>query len=401
MKIQRIHLIYIIIPLILLQGALGFLGGIIRLGAHYIGNIDIIPSLFQVFHPEIVIFSFFTSFIMFERWQGLSVYDDRPKLFTEPFLLLMILGTLSLTLSLVIGFQYNLSELLNDIGWIIIFFSIAWFIIIQLWFLKKYPQYLATTFFLILGYLLLEINVIAKILSITRYNFFLYYVASIIIIILGERIDLAQIGVFYKQKGKNVINILIGIGILFLITSSIDLFFNVVLLYQVSFFLIACFTIILLFYDITLYTAPEETEIRTFQKWGLRGGYLWLLIGIFLLEINILNPHLLIYDSAIHSMALGFIITMLLTHAPIVLPSLVYRPFITKITGGMIWLVLFWILIAIRVGGNLVVVIMQFDEGIFAELTGTLVELTGYLSIPIVLAYLLSLMKELRKEKIT
>ncbi|MHA1984090.1 MAG: hypothetical protein ACW967_07025 [Candidatus Hodarchaeales archaeon] len=392
MKIQRIHLIYIIIPLILIQGALGFLGGIIRLGAHYIGNIDIIPSLFQTFHPEIVIFSFFASFIMFERWQGLSVYDDRPKLFTEPFLLLMIIGTLSLTLSLVIGFQYSLGELLNDIGWIVIFFSIAWFILIQLWFLMKNSQYFATTFFLIVGYLLLEINVIAKILSITRYNFFLYYVASIIIIILGERIDLAQIGIFYKQKGKNVINILSGIGFIFLITSVFDLFFNVVLFYQLSFLLIACFTIILLFYDITLYTAPEETEIRTFQKWGLRGGYLWLLIGIFILEINILNPHLLVYDSAIHSMALGFIITMLLSHAPIVIPSLVYKPFITRISGGLIWLVLFWSMITIRVGGNLLFVITDIDLGL-------LVELTGYLSIPIVLAYLLSLMNELRKGK--
>ena len=227
MDFQRKHLIYIIFPLILIQGALGFLGGIIRLGAHNIGNIDIIPTAFQTFHPDIVIFSFFALLILFERWQGISIYDDRPKYFTEPVLFIMLIGTWSLTLSVVLGTGTSIGNSMNNIGWIIVFISLLWFIGIQIWFLAKYPQYLATTFFMIVGYSLLELTVLAKILSVTMYNFYLYYVASIIIIILGERIDLAQIAVYYKKKGKNVINILIGIGILFFISSSIDLFFNI------------------------------------------------------------------------------------------------------------------------------------------------------------------------------
>ncbi|OLS23821.1 MAG: hypothetical protein HeimC3_22930 [Candidatus Heimdallarchaeota archaeon LC_3] len=390
MQFERKDLIKVIFPIILIQGLLAFLGGIVRLTAHNIQDSGIIPPQFEANHPELVIYSFFALLIMFERWQGISIYENRPKFFTEPFLFLMIIGTLLLTFSTGLGSQSDYYLDIKQLAWILIFVSILWFLLIQIWFLIKYPAYFATTFFLILGYGLLEANVIAILLEIIRYDFGIIYIASIAIIILGERIDLAQIGAHYSKKGKNAIPILVFLGFGFFITALIALFLDIKIVFQLSFIFMAIYTIILLFYDITLYSVPDETPIRTFQKWGLRGGYIWLLFGIFLLEINSEIYHILTQSSAVHAIALGFIITMLLSHAPIILPSLIYQPFITRIFGGLWWLILFWGLIAIRVGGNLLFVIFEIDISLY-------IELTGYLSIPVILGYLIALIYEMRK----
>lgn len=63
--------------------------------------------------------------------------------------------------------------------------------------------------------------------------------------------------------------------------------------------------------------------LRGYLARHLRVAYFWLFLGLFLLlAISLRGYSMATFDAATHSIAVGFIGTMILAHAPIIAPSL-------------------------------------------------------------------------------
>jgi hypothetical protein len=108
----------------------------------------------------------------------------------------------------------------------------------------------------------------------------------------------------------------------------------------------------LLNFDIARKTI-RQTGITRFVAACLLSGYLWLLVGgIFL--TTMMNASLDNYqlDAAIHSIALGFIVSMVIGHAPIIFPAImrVAIPYSDRMYAP---LVLLHLSLAIRISGDL------------------------------------------------
>ena len=108
----------------------------------------------------------------------------------------------------------------------------------------------------------------------------------------------------------------------------------------------------LLNFDIARKTI-RQTGITRFVAACLLSGYLWLLVGGILLT-TMMNTSLGNYqlDAAIHSIALGFIVSMVIGHAPIIFPAIM-RVAIPYTDRMYVPLVLLHLSVAIRISGDL------------------------------------------------
>jgi hypothetical protein len=108
----------------------------------------------------------------------------------------------------------------------------------------------------------------------------------------------------------------------------------------------------LLNFDIARKTI-RQAGITRFVAACLLSGYLWLLVGGILLT-TMMNTSLGSYqlDAAIHSIALGFIVSMVIGHAPIIFPAIM-RVAIPYSDRMYVPLVLLHLSVAIRFSGDL------------------------------------------------
>jgi hypothetical protein len=85
---------------------------------------------------------------------------------------------------------------------------------------------------------------------------------------------------------------------------------------------------------------------------GLLMGYGWLAISGVLWMISGLNAVSVAYDAALHTLFLGFVMSMIMAHAPIVIPALTGLAFPFS---RALWipLILLQITVAMRVVGGL------------------------------------------------
>ncbi len=108
----------------------------------------------------------------------------------------------------------------------------------------------------------------------------------------------------------------------------------------------------LLNFDIARKTI-RQTGITRFVAACLLSGYLWLLLGGAILS-TVMDTSLRIYqmDAAIHSIALGFIVSMVIGHAPIIFPAImrISIPYSDRMYAPLILLHLG---VAIRIIGDL------------------------------------------------
>jgi hypothetical protein len=81
----------------------------------------------------------------------------------------------------------------------------------------------------------------------------------------------------------------------------------------------------LLRYDIARRTV-RQSGLTRFIAWCLLLGYVWLGLGGVL---RVLSPYLGVpnlYDAMLHTIFLGFVMSMIFGHAPIILPAVLARP---------------------------------------------------------------------------
>ena len=104
-------------------------------------------------------------------------------------------------------------------------------------------------------------------------------------------------------------------------------------------------------YDVARRTI-RLTGVTRYMASGLLVGYVWLGVSSILWIYSGLNPASLSYDAAIHTLFLGFVLSMIMAHAPIVIPALAGLPFPYT---SLLWipLVAFQFSVMLRVIGGL------------------------------------------------
>lgn len=161
--------------------------------------------------------------------------------------------------------------------------------------------------------------------------------------IVGERLNLTR---FLPVTKRDKIELYVWLGLLVL--SSGFYHFGLAILVGLSFIGIAQW---LVRNDIALINIKKNGQFK-FLGYALLGAYLWLFLsGIISLQ-RIGNPFL--YDALLHSFFVGFVLSMIMAHAPIIFPSILkinvkpYHPIF------YVWLALLHIGLFMRVLGDFV-----------------------------------------------
>jgi hypothetical protein len=139
---------------------------------------------------------------------------------------------------------------------------------------------------------------LSRLLRLTRTTERLYLLA-VVVFLLGLSVDSIE-GIFFPAAGSAIGIQIIGVGM-------------------------AALALWLLRYDIARRTV-RQTGLTRFIAWCLLSGYVWLGIGG---ALRALSPYIRVtnmYDATLHTIFLGFVMSMIFGHAPIILPAVLGRP---------------------------------------------------------------------------
>ena len=140
--------------------------------------------------------------------------------------------------------------------------------------------------------------------------------AFLVLTIIGERLELARLTPHYRGWSVAVI---IGFAIVIVVAafvSAADLAFGSKLA-GMSFVGLA---IVSANGDVarrTIFT----TGVTRYMAAALLAGYVWLAIGGLVWWIQGLSPGQASYDVALHAVFVGFVLSMILAHAPVIIPA--------------------------------------------------------------------------------
>ena len=153
----------------------------------------------------------------------------------------------------------------------------------------------------------------------------LWWMAFLVLIIAGERLELSR--VLRLPRGANVAFLLLADA--FVVGAAwtvFDLGAGSVLAGVAMVGLSAW----LLRFDIARIQIRQK-ELSRFIAAALLPGYVWLGLGGLFVALSVLAPCPLVYDAMLHAVFLGFVISMIFAHAPIIFPAVLglplpYRP---------------------------------------------------------------------------
>ncbi len=170
--------------------------------------------------------------------------------------------------------------------------------------------------------------------------------AFLILTIAGERLELARI-IATTTRSKVELG---GAAIVVLFGSAIA-WPDFELGARITGFGILLVAAWLVRYDIARRTV-RLGGVTTYMASGLLVGYGWLAVSGVLWMVSGLDPSSIAHDAALHTLFLGFVISMIMAHAPIVIPALAGLPFAYTLA---LWvpLVGLEITVAMRVVGGL------------------------------------------------
>ncbi|WP_457636561.1 hypothetical protein [Oceanithermus sp.] len=248
-------------------------------------------------HGPMMVAAFFGSLISLERAVGLG------KAWTYIGPTLMTIGGLA--------FLFH-----ADLRWIMLIMLAggAFYVAIAAYIYKLQPA--DFTFAMGLGAVALFIGDIFWTLGSAPQIISLWWMAFIVFIVTGERLELSR----FLPKPKLAIDaivvvILVGLLGLLILPWQLDLGARIV---GLSFALQAIW---LLRYDIAWLNARHREGVHKFMGISLLGGYIWLLLGGLWLMLAHLPPAGPGYDAPLHAVFVGFTFAMVYGHAPVIFPA--------------------------------------------------------------------------------
>lgn len=147
-----------------------------------------------------------------------------------------------------------------------------------------------------------------------------WFAGFLVLTIAGERLELARVGAL----GPRVERALLALGVAVFAAVAVTPLWPRVAHPALGLALLAL-VLVLVRYDVARRTI-RSTALPRYMAWCLLGGYAWLLVagGIWLLLGRVDGGPA--YDGVIHAVFLGFTMSMIMAHAPVILPAVLGRP---------------------------------------------------------------------------
>ena len=175
----------------------------------------------------------------------------------------------------------------------------------------------------------------------------LWWVGYLVLTVAGERLELGRL----LRQSRNTQSIFLASVALFF-AGAVILAFDLNLGLRVVVIAMIALALWLLRYDIARRTV-QQSGLTRFIASSLLSGYVWLAIGgFFAVVFDKTFSNLFQYDALLHSLFLGFIISMIFGHAPIILPAVLGRALQYR-SSFYAHLLLLHLSLLLRVGGDL------------------------------------------------
>ncbi|MCL4487276.1 MAG: hypothetical protein M1570_04000 [Chloroflexi bacterium] len=182
----------------------------------------------------------------------------------------------------------------------------------------------------------------------------LWWTAFLILTIVGERLELSRL-MRLSRASERLYLAAVGVLLLGLVTDAVEgLTLPAVgstIGVRIAGLGMLGLALWLLRYDIARRTI-RQSGLTRFIGWCLILGYIWLGLGGLLRLVTGGAPAGPLYDATLHTVFLGFVMSMIFGHAPIILPAVLGRAVPYK-TDFYAHLVLLHLSLALRIAGDL------------------------------------------------
>ncbi|HZW56619.1 MAG TPA: NnrS family protein [Nitrososphaerales archaeon] len=366
---------------------LALLTGIFRLMSDYALYPGILSGLYAL-HPIMMVFGFLATIVMAERVAGISVV---PRFKSTRVAVAMVPLTALGVVSEIFGYATGPS-LLRYVGSALLFGGCLAFLIVLIGLTRKTGIKLPFYFMILSVASLIAASVYtASKLPAGDLSLIMLLLSFPVIFILGERVELTRFvssGTSSRKFQAAFVSSILAVALFALAGLPMSPSLESELVSAGLAMLFATFVVVL---------SAEVSNFRLLSKSAqplqryvsihTRIAYSWGLGGIIFAEIYFLVPtlHVNLYDAFIHSIAVGFIGTMLLAHGPVILPSVTGRR-LASTRVSILPLILLTVANLIRAAGDLL--LSTFYSTLFLSLVG----LSGWLVLASVLAFVPSIL---------
>ncbi len=341
---------------------LALLDGIFRMMADNGISTGILENVYGL-HPVLMVFGFLACIVMAERVAGVTVIPDLKKS-SAPLAMvpLISLGVVSEIVGYTIGPDWS-----RYLGAALLFAGCLAFIFVLFKLANKTGVKLPF-YFMIISAVSLAAAAILSAFSLPAGNsgFIMLLLFFPLVFILGERVELTRFTstpAATRRFGLAFVLVAAAVA-LFVLSSVLDSFFEaqmIALLVGSTLLLVTLFTVLLAESQNFKLLSKSKEPLQRYVFSHTRVAYAWGILGVILAGIYFADSMRIdLYDPFIHSIAVGFIGTMLLAHGPVILPSVTGK----KLDATKISLLPLGILTAgnlIRVGGDLTLLAYSSD----------------------------------------
>ncbi|MEE8471550.1 MAG: hypothetical protein V3S82_00120 [Dehalococcoidia bacterium] len=304
----------VVVPIAVAFMLLGVVLGALRLLSSQ-GILSPTPlASLQSHHGALRVFGFLAPLLLTERYLGAVHFSLNRSIHALPFL--AIGGGILKLLSWVTGVAA-----LNTLGSLAVVAAVVLYIYILYTVSKQSAQPLPFRF-MILGALVLLAGALINIgrSPVVNPSFTLLLISFPILTILGERVELSRFlsPEVYRRAGWGFWAAVAASALLVLRLTVID-----------SGYLVVVWAVLLAVVAVPV-LRPELTLIRLGKR-GLHRylgrhlivAYGWFFLGLLVLVIS--GEGYPLYDAATHALAIGFVFTMIMAHAPVIAPVILHR----------------------------------------------------------------------------
>ena len=171
-----------------------------------------------------------------------------------------------------------------------------------------------------------------------------WWIGFLLLTIVAERLELSRFLALSKhQKGWLIGSLVATMAFLFV---PFHWYGNI--LFAAA---IACVAVWLLKNDMAWHSIKIKGQHR-YSASLLITGYVWLLITAAMLVVG--NKYAFSYDAALHSFFIGFVFSMIFSHAPIILPAVMKLPVKLFRPSLYVWFFLLQASLLVRISGDIV-----------------------------------------------
>ncbi|MHB2035916.1 MAG: NnrS family protein [Nitrososphaerales archaeon] len=362
---------------------LALLDGIFRLMAGNGISTGIMENIYGL-HPILMVFGFLACIVMAERVAGIAVIPDLKKSSVPMMMVpLIALGAVSEVVGYTIGPVWS-----KYLGAALLFAGCLAFIFVLFRLANKTGVKLPFYFMIVSAVSLAAAAILSAFsLPVGNSGFIMLLLSFPLVFILGERVELTRFtSTAAVTRRFRLAFVLVAAAVtLFVLSSFLDSFFEAqmtALLAGSTLLLVTLFTVLLAESKNFKLLSKSKEPLQRYVFSHTRVAYAWGIFGVVLGGIYFASSMRIdLYDSFIHSIAVGFVGTMLLAHGPVILPSVTGR----KLDPTKLTLLPLGILTAgnlIRVGGDLT--LLAYNSGIIAIIVG----LSGWLILIAVIVFL-------------